>query len=1372
MSTLVQESGSMINRSAAHTPETDSEDHPPRIVVGIGASAGGIPACRTLLEHLPVDAGIAYVIIQHLAPEHESHIAEILKSATRLPITQISSTKRLKPNHVYVIAPATSLLIRGGVLEVGKPEQPHFRARPIDAFFSSLGASLKEGAVGIVLSGTGDDGSAGLKEIQAGGGLCLVQEPDTAEFDAMPRSAIKTGVADAVVAPEEMGKILEEFSAAPSVRPALHVDHEGSSVEPGEGLEAILALLSKQYGVNFHDYKMGTLRRRTARRMGLHQLTEWPDYLEHLHAHPEEVEALYRDVLIGVTGFFRDSESWRYLEEKVVPELLDKHDRNMPVRVWSAGCATGEEAYSLAMVFLEQIERRGSRLKLQVFASDLSHEALAVARHGVYHASIEPDISEERLHRFFHRVEEGFQVDRALRDAVTFASHSLLSSPPFASLDLVSCRNVLIYLQPPAQERILELFHFALRAKGILWLGSSETNGQRAELFNVCSSKHRMYFPTAAGGSTRQQVPRWVEDRSLVHGLPKGKAGPRQESKVARRLEQFVLQRYTTACVIVDSSFDIRYFFGPTAEYLTMSPGEARLDLLSWIRPGMYAKLRAGLTEAVANTRMTTVTDMRVERDSGTARVEITIDPLASVPDADGLLLVVFRDIPQAVEVATRSVTGSSAEERLIHQLEEELKDTRLELQSSGEQLDTVNEEYRASHEELLSLNEELQSGNEELESSKEELQSLNEELMTINHQLEDRNAELHGLTSDLNNILVATAVPTLFLNRKLQIRRFTPTVSQIMRIFQTDVGRPFNHLSMHVLDENLLADAQRVLDLLVPIEAEVSADDGRCFIRRVLPYRTEDERIDGVCITYHDISGLKRAAVENEEARAFAEAIIRASRTPILVLDARLRVISANESFYRAFQTLEGDTIGRGFFELGNHHWNIPLLRSMLDDILPREGAIRDYDVEHGFENIGWRVMSLNGSIMKRADLPDLILLSIEDVTDLRRAEAAAQRHSDELVRDHRLKDEFLAMLGHELRNPLSALANGLHLVQRTADIPERVILAGAMMDRQIQRMTTLLDQLLDVARVTSGKLDVARKVVDVADAARSAIETITPMMESARQALIVGLPPAGTALVLGDWVRLAQVVENLLANSAKYTESGGSIWLTIEPTEDMVKLSVRDTGIGMEPELIEHVFDLFTQAPRSLERAQGGLGLGLALVRSLVEMHRGHVEAFSAGLGQGSEFVVTLPRLRTGLVAPPVVAQNGPKRVVPHRVLIVDDEVDAALMLQELLTDEGHEVQVVHEGNSALDVARTFNPEVILLDLGLPGMNGYEVAGRLRDEHGAKMRIVAMTGYQKDTVRLKEAGFDDHLVKPPELNRVFSSIADFDVPAADGVG
>ncbi len=1350
----------------------------PSLVVGVGASAGGLEACQKLLRGAAADRGLAFVVVLHLAPAGESHLAEILQKSTAMVVSEVRGNETIEPNRVYVIAPGTSLGVAAGELRPGAPEEPHYRARPIDQFLSALAVDQQEAAVGIVLSGTGTDGGAGLTAIRAAGGLCLVQDPETAEYDGMPRHAIASGAADTVVAPNQMGQMLLRYAATPRKRPSAPVPPRPHLSAPREALPAVLELLGRHYRVDLRDYKPGTLERRTERRIAMHQLSGWPAYLEYLDAHPDEVDLLYRDLLIGVTSFFRDPEEWEALAGDILPELVEKRQDAGAVRLWSAGCATGEEPYSLAMVLLEHVGSLGGGLAAKVFASDASERALSIARRGEYPASIEGAVGSGRLRRFFKPCDPGFKVDRPLRDAVTFAAQDLLSDPPFAHLDMVSCRNVLIYLEEQAQDRLIELFHFSLRPGGILWLGSAETIGRRGDLFANDSAGRRQFFRSVGPprGRRRQRLRRSAGP-APPRVLPE-RTAPTERAKTARLVEKLVLDRFASACVVVDERLEIRYLFGPTLDYLRQPQGAARTDLLSWMRPELYAKVRTGLGQALEHRRSVTLSGLRLERDTATVRVEIIIEPIRSIAAAGELFLVAFHDRPAPVGHSVTSEEEVGAGPSHASRLQGELEDTREELRAAVDQLRTATEEHGAGYEELLSLNEELQSSNEEIEASKEELQSLNEELTTINQQLEERNEELRTLTTDLNNLLVSSDVATLFLDRELRIRRFTPPCSAVMRILPGDVGRPLRDLKMQVRDDAMLVDARRVLEHPAAVEVDVSTEDGRWFCRRALPYRTAHGDVDGVCLTFHDITAQKRAIAASEHARLYAEAIIRTSRTPLLVLDMDHRLVSANAAFYRMFQVAEKETEGRRIYELGNGQWDIPRVRALLEKALLRGREIRDYDVEHEFERIGWRSMRLNAQMMPRGGSSDLILVSIEDVTDLRRAQKEAASRAEVLALRDRRKNEFLAMLGHELRNPLAALDHGLELLRASDSGPGEPL--RTMMERQTRRIADMVDQLLDVARVTSGKLVLKREVADVTEAARAAVESVQPLLGERRDDLEVNLPPLGSAQVLGDPVRLAQVLENLLGNAAKYSDPGDRIRLTAEATEDRVLISVRDEGIGMEPEVLDHIFELFTQAPESLARASGGLGLGLPLVRRLVEMHDGEVEAHSAGPGKGTDVVVTLPRLRTGGLAPAArrrVAVPPPAR---RKILVVDDELDTALALVEILGLQGHDARAVPDGTGALAAASEHRPEVVLLDLGLPGMDGYEVARELRAALGPSVLLVALTGFEGDEVRLRAAGFDAHLLKPTPLAELNALLASLDArdravtsegPPPDGV-
>lgn len=1303
---------------------------------------------------MPADSGLALIIVLHLDPARENRIAEVLQTSTTMKVVQ-AADQRLEADYAYVIAPDTTLEVRDGRLRAESPRKPGFPPRPVDDLFSSLAQDWGVRAIAVILSGTGTSGSKGMCDVKARGGLCLVQDPETAEFDGMPESAIATGAPDYVLAPEDMPSLLVEYATDPETvvrdKPSLKPDRTGA-------FDRILWRLGESYGVPFlSSYKRGTIERRAARRMAVKQLPNWQSYLDVLEADGDELGALYRELLIGVTEFFRDPDVWKQLESDIIPRLIVEHrSAPQPIKIWVPACATGEEAYGLAIVFLEQMARLQQPTKVRIFASDVAEGALRTARRGRYPAAIAETVSDARLARYFRREGPDFVVTREVREMVTFASQNLLTDPPFSGLDLVSCRNLLIYLEGHAQQRVLELFHFALKRGGILILGASESVAQPGAFFEVASQRARVYRATAASAASRR-YPLHRDHSQSEH--PSAIVAPslgHRGSKLARSIEQIVLSKCTCACVAVSDSFEIQAFFGPTHEFLIQPTGEARLNVLAWARPGLYAKLRPALEQARERKARVQVTGLLVEDGATNHGFDCTIEPITPIVGEAPFYLVAFRSSPQARKVEVSN--DAAMDPLLVRQLEAELKSTREDLQSTIEQLETTSDECRASHEELLSLNEELQANNEELEASKEELQSLNEETSVINGQLEDKNVALRLANADLNNLWTSAAVPVIFLDRELCVRRFTPAMTSLMRIVPSDVGRSFEHIKQRFLDPTIVSDVARVMDELVPVTVEVRTEDGLDYERTVLPYRTVDDRVDGVCIAFHDITERRRTARELEKARRHSEAIVETIRTPLLVLDDELRVVSANRSFYRTFRLTEPEVKGFFLYQVAEGDWDIPELRRLLEAILPDNEAVEDYEVEHTFSRLGDRSMVLNARRMSQQDQAPLILIGFEDITARRHAERQADLRFADLAEQHRRKDEFLAMLGHELRNPLAALRHGVELLSLTDEDPARSGQIRQMMDRQSKHMRNLLEQLLDVARLTAAKFRIIKAPVDLVGVARVALEAAAPLVEARRHELSAELPAAGELFVDGDEMRLTQVMENLLTNAAKYTEDCGRIEFSLSSNATQAFIRVRDTGIGIEPELLPQIFELFTQGPRSLDRAGGGLGLGLPLVRRVVELHGGQVEASSEGRGEGSEFVVTLPRTVAPAGAPNAASAKREGDVRRHRILVVDDIEDNANVLVELLSLKGHEARAAYSGAVALELARTFHPDVVLLDIGLPEMDGYEVARQLRaSQPETPMRLVALSGYQEDPERMRRAGFDRHLLKPANMQTLF---------------
>jgi two-component system CheB/CheR fusion protein len=1230
-------------------------------IVGIGASAGGLEAFTHLLAALPPDTGMGFVLVQHLDPDHQSALTQILSRATSLPVREITNDEVVQANHIYVIPPDTNLSIAGGVLKIRARERSRVPHRSIDAFFESLALDQRERAVGVVLSGTANDGTIGLEAIKAEGGITFAQD-NSAKHDSMPRSAIAAGCVDLVLSPADIARELARIAGHPYVagQPLLIGAEGGGTLATGQdargasnGYRRILSLLRTHSGVDFSLYKPTTIGRRIARRLLLSKQATLSDYAGFLRGNAEEIDALYSDVLIGVTSFFRNPETFDVLERKIVPELLRQRGDD-PLRFWVVGCSTGQEAYSIAMTLVEAAEKAARMRKLQIFATDVNDALLEKARRGLYAKSLVADITPLRLRRFFVETEGGYRVSKTLRDMVIFARQNLIADPPFSRMDLVSCRNLLIYLEASGQKKAIPSFHYALKPGGYLLLGASESVGSFTHHFDPTDRKHKIYVKKPASILALHLPDKEDRDEAAV---PRPRAaierpgaqppeGPRGELNAQREADRITVSQFAPAGVLVNSELQVLQFRGATGAFLEPPTGKPSFDVLKMARGGLMLPLRSAINQARKQNKTARVENVGVKRSGKTHRVNLEVIPLKNLRER--CFLILFEEVQRTsggrasldAEPARADRAPGDEKSKRIAELETELSETREYLQSMQEQLETANEEFQAANEEVQSANEELQSSNEELETSKEELESTNEELTTVNEEMSNRNVELNRLNDDLVNLLTAGRVAIVLLGRDLGIRRFDPQAEKQFALLAGDVGRPIGHIR----HELVLGDATRTpLDLdglcaeVVSIgreqDREVRDTGGRWYSLRVRPYLTLDNKVDGAVIVLVDIDTLKRS-----------------------------------------------------------------------------QQALSETD---------------------------------------------------------RRKDEFVAMLGHELRNPLSALSHAIDLLGRVPGDRQRSEELRGLMVRQTQRIGTLLDQLLDIARLTSGKVVLSKECIDLADVVRTAVETVGPLVEARKHLLTLSLPPEGSAIVLGDAVRLAQVVENLLTNASKYTNEGGRIAVTLKSDDDKAQIIVGDTGTGMSAELLPHVFEVFMQASQTLERAMGGLGLGLPLVKRLVEMHEGYVAASSPGLGQGSEFVVTLPRLLEGRPkqrpeGEPALAKP---EVRPRRILVVDDEAEMAVLFAGLLEANGHQTLVVHDGRSALAAVRSFGPDVVILDLGLPEMDGYEIARRIREEHAdEKLLLIAATGYQKNDARLKQAGFDQHLIKPLDMQRLAALIAGLD--------
>ena len=1197
-------------------------------VVGLGASAGGLDAFRRLLAVLPAGTGMAFILIQHLDPTHASMMVDLLAGHTPLTVQQAADGMPIEPEHVYLIPPGAYLSIRAGALRLSQPRERHGARLPFDFFLRSLADELGERAICVILSGTGSDGSLGLKAVKEKGGLVIAQEPSEAEYDGMPRSAIMTGAVDLVLPVAEIPGILAKYAGRKGLPPDDH---------PPDQLAEIVNLVRSKTSHDFGQYKPGTLSRRIERRMTLAGIDDSSRYLDMLRENPAELDLLAKDLLINVTSFFRDSKAFELLAQEVIPDLVRRHPADRPLRIWVAGCSTGEETYSLAILFIEEITAAKRSIKLQVFASDVDEDAVALAREGRYPESIAADLSPQRLARFFTEEEHGHRVVPELRGVVVFTVQDVLADPPFSRLDLISCRNLLIYLRPEAQQKVLLLFHFALSEGGILLLGGSETVGSLNDRFEPISKTQRIYrqigrsrpgeidFPIGSGGGGVRAIWPGAPHPAAARGIS------------ARDLTQRLLvETYAPASVLINRRYECLYYSGPTDRYLQVAAGEPSRDLLIMAREGLRNKLRAAVQQASRERAHTIATGAQANYGGSALAVRIEVHPVQR--DGEELLLVSFFDEPTREQRPDRPVEPAEDLSR-VAELERELEATRKELQSAIHDLEIGNEEQKAINQEAMSANEEFQSTNEELMTSREELQSLNEELAALNNQLQETLERQRSTSNDLQNILDSSGVATLFLDSDLNIRFFTPAAKSLFRVIATDIGRPLADLTPLAADRDLLTDARAVLTSSAPVGREVETEGGGWYVRRILPYRTQDNRIDGVVITFANISEIKAAEREIRAARTYSDSVIDTIRQPLVVLDEELRVVSANRSFYRTFALAREEIVGRplGFIEDG--YQGTPGLRGFLDRIQAEQPVpVDDYEVEIELPVLGWRFLLLNAREIRDGPLGGRkILLAIEDITERRQVTEALEAAKREAEQANLGKSRFLAAASHDLRQPLQTISLLHEILAKKIEDEDTLRLVGRL-DETVSAMSSMLDTLLDINQLEAGI--VRREMVDFP--INAVLDHLRAQFSFHAAAHRLGWRVVPSSLsVRSDPRLLEQMIRNLLSNAVKYT-SQGKILLGCRRRGDMLRIEVWDTGIGIPEEQLQEIFKEFRQLDNPARERSKGLGLGLAIVERLADL-LGHTVDVRSRPGKGSVFAVEVP-LGQGapLGGPPVYARG----------------------------------------------------------------------------------------------------------------------------------
>jgi two-component system CheB/CheR fusion protein len=1192
----------------------------PAAIVGVGASAGGIEAFTALLKELPADSGLAFVLVQHLAPKHAS-MAEILQRVTSMRVAEVDDEPRVEPNRVYVIPPARTMVLQDGHLSL-RPRDPGPH-QPIDTFFQSLAASRAHRAIGIVLSGTASDGTAGLAAIKTAGGITIAQD-NTALHDGMARNAIAAGSVDFVLPPAGIARELLRIATRPNL---------GEPEELRDEIDNVLGIL-RDSGVDFSQYKSSTLCRHIRRRMILQKVASLADYVRLLSLDPHEVASLYHDILIGVAKFFRDPEAFETLKTNILPRLFHQRDRNDPVRVWVLGCSTGEEAYSLAIAFTEYASDLHSSTPIVVYATDLNPAAIKQSRAGLYPKTIATDVSPERLRRFFVESDAGYRVSKSIRDLCVFACHNVLTEPPFSRMDLIDCRNVMIYMEPVLQRRVMPLLHCALKPIGFLFLGPSETIGLNRHLFEAEDLKHKVYSKKPVPRRFGQGLPMTAYAPPTVRGRSEQKRESTTEFpiEVQREANRVLLARYVPAGVLVNDNDEVLHFRGDTGMYLAPAPGKASLNVLKMAREGLLVSLQSLLQRAKRSDAAAIEEGVRVKTDAGYHEITLAVVPVGRGHSTERCYWILFEnpseiagDVRPATLADTQLPQGAAGEaEPPLDEKDRELARLTRELAVTRQYLQSVIEQQEAANEELHFANEELQSINEELETSREEAQSSNEELTIVNEELQDRYEELSRLNSDLNNLFGSLQMAIVMVWQDLRVRRFTPMAEKLFNLINTDIGRPIGDIKLNLDIPDLPQVLEEVIDSTMTRELEVQDKHGRWYMLRVRPYRTLDNKIDGAIILLFDIDCMKETQnVLKRQARLLEQAheavMVRELTGEIVYWNRGAEVLygfSAQEVQGKLAPELEGksramhaaltETLAR------EGHWSGELTHRTKDG--------REIDVESR------QVLVEEGS-KKR------VLATNRDITDRKQLEAALHRRVDELALADRRKSEFLAMLAHELRNPLASLRNAIAVIKSAAPASLSGERAIELIDRQVSTLTRLVDDLLDVARINRGQIQLRKDAVELQTVLSRALETTRGLMEARRLELSVLVPPSPLVLQ-ADATRLEQVFSNLLNNAAKYTQEAGEISLVMElvPPEGpaspgQAAVRVRDTGVGIGPEMLHRVFDLFTQADRSLAHSQGGLGIGLSLVRSLVELHGGRVTAHSEGPGRGSEFVVYLP-------------------------------------------------------------------------------------------------------------------------------------------------
>jgi len=1325
-------------------------------------------------ETMPADNGMAFVIVVHLSPEHESNLVSLLQAKTGMPVLAVKDVVDVAPNHVYVISPNQDLVMDDGRLQAVSAVRPRGRHVAIDSFLRSLAEVHRERAVGIILSGADSDGAVGITRIKEKGGTAIAQSPDDAEYDAMPRQAIESGAVDWILSVSEMPQKLLELTHNAAVidlsitgtvdneadAATATTDATGVAVQaPERVLGDILSTLQRRTGHDFHHYKRATILRRLDRRLQVNRLPNLLAYKAYLDTHPEETQLLLQDMLIGVTNFFRDPKAFEALERDVLPRIFEQTNPKEQIRAWSVGCATGEEAYSTAMLLAEQNALETRPRQIQVFASDIDERAIANARRGIYPQSIAVDVTPGRLRQHFVKEDKHYSIKKDIREKVMFAVHNILHDPAFSKIHLIVCRNLLIYLNRDIQKKVFEIFHYALQPGGYLFLGSSESADAVPELFSFVDKKNRIYQASSLKSSVMQAVPEpTTAPRKQVSAAPIANQSGRRKAS-ASQSDWRLLDNYALPGVFIDEEDELLYAAKRAGHFLQVPGGEPSHNILMLIHPDLRLELQTALYQAKQSKQPVTTGYIALRKDDQTTAVRLQVYPPTGQQAGRSPVLVLFEESSHANLASV--LQGDGSDNPVIARLEQELQHTKEQLQAVIEQNEVALEEAKSANEEMQAVNEELRSATEELETSKEELQSINEELVTVNAQLKMKVDETSKANDDLQNFVAATEIATLFIDRRMHIRSYTKPCTKLFNIIASDVGRPLLDITHRLEYPDLARDIEHVLDHLLPMEREVRSTEGQWYIARLLPYRTAEDHIAGLVLSFIDIS-LRRAAEDKLlQSEQRMRQISASTRDYAIISMNRDGIITSwNNGATRVFGYSEPEMVGqsaivlftaedraRGVFqdELRRAHthgraeddrWHV-----RKDGSLVFCSGITTPLADDGVEGYAKICRDMTGSKW----MQDQQAAKLEwEKRERQRAEEAA-----------RLRDEFFAVLSHELKQPLNLIQLTAEMLSRMPEAATQPAIARGTgtIKHMVESQARIIDDLMDLSRLHTGKLTLTPTLVNFSEAVSHVVNLMTKDAQQKQVALSLALAPSDL-LVHGDAVRLEQIVWNLLSNALKFTPAGGNVQVRLSQEGETACLEVADTGKGVAPEFLPFIFDMFRQGDTGTTRQYGGMGIGLALVKELVHSHGGRVEAHSEGIGQGALFRIFLP------LADGRVKASGPKNVDDislsgKRILLVDDTIQTLEALENLLAMDGAQVATASSGAEAIKMAQeAAEPyHLIISDIGMPGMDGYMLLAELRKVKAtATTPAIALSGFArpKDVERALQAGYKMHIGKP----------------------